>query len=79
MILTKQLYYIKTEVESRIYVLGDQLSQLTTDQTVVGREVALGHITEAEAKVDERRNVLLQCVGASDTVYPEMIFGSPKV
>ena len=78
MLLTDQRYYIMNVGDSRIYELGDQLSQLTTDQTVVGREVALGHITEAEAKVDERRNVLLQCVGASDTVYPEMIFGSPK-
>ena len=78
MLLTDQRYYIMNVGDSRIYELSDQLSQLTTDQTVVGREVALGHITEAEAKVDERRNVLLQCVGASDTVYPEMIFGSPK-
>lgn len=78
MLLTDQRYYIMNVGDSRIYELGDQLSQLTTDQTVVGREVALGHITEVEAKVDERRNVLLQCVGASDTVYPEMIFGSPK-
>ena len=27
---------------------------------------------------DSRRNVLLQCVGASDDVYPDMFFGDTK-
>ena len=32
-------------------------------------------MTPEEAAVDSRRNVLLQCVGASDDVYPDMFFG----
>lgn len=35
----------------------------------------MGHMTEQEAEQDSRRNVLLQCVGASDEVYPDMFFG----
>jgi serine/threonine protein phosphatase PrpC len=41
----------------------------------VAREIALGNMTEEQARMDERRNVLLQCVGASDDVYPDMFFG----
>ena len=28
--------------------------------------------------MDERRNVLLQCVGASDEVYPDMFYGDVR-
>ena len=64
--------------DSRVYELTDTIRQLTTDQTFVAREVALGNMTEEQAEQDERRSVLLQCVGASDEVYPEMTFGQTK-
>lgn len=78
MLLTQNRYYILNVGDSRAYELSDTLKQITTDQTFVAREIALGHMTEEQAKVDERRNVLLQCVGASDEVYPEMFFGDVK-
>lgn len=77
-LITEQRYYILNVGDSRIYELSQEINQLTTDQTVVEREVALGNLTREEAKVDTRRNVLLQCVGASDAVYPEMTFGETK-
>lgn len=75
MLLTQYRYYILNVGDSRAYVLTHDLQQLTSDQTYVAREVAMGHMTEEEAKHDSRRNVLLQCVGASDEVYPDMFFG----
>ena len=41
----------------------------------MAREVALGNMTEEEAHKDARRSVLLQCVGASEDVYPDFFFG----
>ena len=41
----------------------------------MAREIAMGRMTVEEAATDSRRNVLLQCVGASDDVYPDMFFG----
>ena len=35
-------------------------------------------MTPEEAAVDPRRSVLLQCVGASDEIYPDMFFGDIK-
>ena len=35
----------------------------------------MGRMTMEQALQDERRNVLLQCVGASDEVYPDLFFG----
>lgn len=75
MLLTQSRYYLLNVGDSRAYALTDGLHQLTTDQTFVAREMALGHMTAEEAAVDSRRNVLLQCVGASDEVYPDLFFG----
>lgn len=76
LLLTQSRYYVLNVGDSRAYAVGDYLQQITQDQTFVAREVALGRMTEDQAAVDERRNVLLQCVGASDAVYPDMFFGN---
>lgn len=78
MLLTQSRYFILNVGDSRVYELSDKIVQITNDQTFVAREVALGNMTEEEAKTDDRRNVLLQCVGASDEVYPDMFFGDVK-
>ena len=75
MLLTQNRYYILNVGDSRAYELTTGLRQITNDQTFVAREVAQGHMTPEEAETDSRRSVLLQCVGASDEVYPDMFFG----
>lgn len=75
MLLTQTRYYILNVGDSRAYELTTGIRQLTKDQTFVAREIAMGHMTQEEAETDSRRNVLLQCVGASDDVYPDMFFG----
>ncbi len=79
MLLTQTRYYILNVGDSRAYELFQGIRQITKDQTVVAREVELGLLTEEQAKTDERRSVLLQCVGASESVYPEMFFGDAQV
>jgi len=78
MLITQKRYYILNVGDSRAYELSYDIQLLTHDQTFVAREVSLGNMTEEEAMQDERRSVLLQCVGASDEVYPDMFFGTPK-
>lgn len=75
MLLTQTRYYILNVGDSRAYELTIGIRQITSDQTFVAREIALGNMTPEEAACDSRRNVLLQCVGASDNVYPDMFFG----
>ena len=75
LLLTEDRYYIMNVGDSRAYEITTELKQLTKDQTFVAREVELGNMTEEEALVDSRRSVLLQCVGASDEVYPDFFFG----
>ena len=78
MLLTESRYYILNVGDSRAYEISDTLHQLTEDQTFVASEIQLGRMTPEEAKTDSRRNVLLQCVGASEEVYPDMFFGETK-
>ncbi|MCP8969381.1 PP2C family protein-serine/threonine phosphatase [Ectobacillus ponti] len=63
--------------DSRVYRLRGQLEILTEDQTVIGRELKRGTITPEQAKSDPRRNVLLQCIGASRLVEPQFVRGQP--
>lgn len=59
--------------DSRIYEIKNQVEQLTEDQTYVHREVVRGNITPVEAKTHPKRNVLLQCIGASKAIAPQII------
>ncbi len=62
--------------DTRIYHIGATLTQMTTDQTFIAREISRGTITLEQAKTDKRRNLLLQCIGASKTVEPQVISGT---
>ena len=69
-------YLIGHVGDSRSYRITDSaIEALTLDQTVVANEVRLGRLTPEQAERDPRRNVLLQCVGASRIVEPDYIFG----
>ncbi|GAM12637.1 PP2C family protein-serine/threonine phosphatase [Mesobacillus selenatarsenatis] len=67
LILHKQ-YYILQIGDSRAYSINDKLVKLTEDQTLVERELQRGNITAEQARIDPRRNVLLQCVGATKDI-----------
>ena len=79
MLLTDNQYFIMNVGDSRAYEFTDVMAQLTNDQTFVAREVALGNMTPEQAEVDERRSVLLQCIGASEEVYPDFFVGETKL
>ena len=72
----KGRYYIINIGDSRAYCLTDRLIQLTKDQTYVQREMDMGRMTPEEARVSPQRNVLLQCVGASDYIEPGFYSGA---
>ena len=79
MLLTTERYFIMNVGDSRAYEISQTLNQLTNDQTFVAREVALGNMTPEQAEVDERRSVLLQCIGASEEVYPDFFTGNTLI
>lgn len=75
LLLVDDLYLIVHVGDTRVYYIGQDVQQLTTDQTFVEREISRGNMTPEQAKTDKRRNMLLQCIGASKNVEPEIIMG----
>lgn len=51
--------------------------QLTQDHTLIGHKLKRGRISSKEARRDPSRHILLQCVGVSHTVHPEIITATP--
>lgn len=76
LLIVGRTYYIGNVGDSRVYCIKEELTQLTRDQTVVQREMDLGKMTYKEACRDPRRNVLLQCVGASQVIEPDYYTGN---
>ena len=69
--------YVAVHVgDTRLYHLSNALTQLTEDQTFIAREIRKGTMTPEQAKTDKRRNLLLQCVGASPRVEPQVLTGT---
>lgn len=77
-LITENRYYLCNIGDTRAYEITTHAVQLTEDQTVVQREINLGILTPEQAKTDARRNVLLQCIGASEIISPAMYFGETK-
>lgn len=52
---------------------GDQIRQVTRDQTVVNRLIAQGRMTPEEAAIHPRRSELSQAIGAAETIHPDRL------
>lgn len=71
-------YYVMNVGDSRAYQISANVEQLTKDQTFVQREIDAGRMTREQAQVDSRRNMLLQCVGASEYIEPDFFKGEVR-
>lgn len=68
-------YYAVNVGDSRLYKLDNKLTQISKDQSYIQREIDMGRMTVEESKYSPKRNVLLQCVGASPVVVPDYFTG----
>ena len=68
--------YVAVNVgDSRIYKIKKEIEQITKDHTLVEYEVQQHKITAEQAKTDNRKNILLQCIGASTVIKPDFFIG----
>lgn len=77
-LLTQERYYVANVGDSRAYEIRSQVRQITRDQSVIAREVELGQVSPEQAESDPRRNILLQCIGASKEVCADFYYGTPR-
>lgn len=71
-------YYIAHIGDSRAYEIKNSVKQLTRDHTVTAEEVRNGKITKEQEKTDSRQHILLQCIGVSQNITPEIYYGKCK-
>lgn len=74
-LIVQERYYVMNIGDSRVYKISDGMYQITKDQTYVQREMDAGRMTPEQAKKDPKRNVLLQCIGASAYIEPDFMTG----
>ena len=78
MLLTQNRYHIINVGDTRAYEIVQNVRQITSDQTLVARQVELGLMDQQQAEMDPRRSVLLQCIGVLDKVIPDFYAGDLK-
>ena len=54
--------------DSRLYVVGDEITQVTQDHSLVQELVRLGQMDQESAKTHPDKNVITRAVGVSDNV-----------
>ncbi len=78
MLFVGDQYMITHVGDTRAYAIDTELELLTEDQTYVHREILRGNMTPQQARTDPKRNMLLQCVGASKGVEPALYYGKTR-
>lgn len=58
--------------DTRVYKITDEVEQITVDQTLAEREINRGTTSRELAYEKGMQNVLLQCVGGSRNVQPDI-------
>lgn len=65
------IVYVANVGDSRAYIVGDEITQITWDHSYVGELVRRGKITKDEARFHSKNNVITKAVGAEPTVEPD--------
>lgn len=73
--LVDEMLFLAQVGDSRGYILrGDQLVQVTRDQSLVNQLIEAGQLTEEEAETFEHNNIILQALGTADTVQVDLTY-----
>ena len=58
--------------DSRLYVIGEDIIQITRDHSLVEEMVINGQLDRADARVDKRKNIITRAIGGESKVEAEM-------
>lgn len=69
--LQGQTLYVANIGDSRLYLLREELQQITTDHSLVEEMVKIGNITESEARVHPQKNIITRALGIDEMVQAD--------
>ncbi|HEU4631397.1 MAG TPA: Stp1/IreP family PP2C-type Ser/Thr phosphatase [Gemmatimonadaceae bacterium] len=79
LVLFEGRYLVGQVGDSRVYLLRDgALRQLTKDHSYVQEQVDAGFLTPEQARYHPYSNVITRCVGASESVEPDVYEGETR-
>lgn len=64
----ENMLYVCNVGDSRCYIIGQEIIQVTSDHSYVGELVRKGQITKDEARFHKKNNVITRAIGAESTV-----------
>ena len=63
--------YVANVGDSRLYVIGKEIKQVTEDHSLVEAMVKTGELNRNEARVHPNKNIITRAIGANETVEPD--------
>ena len=75
LLLFQGVYYLLNVGDSRVYLIDENVFQLTKDHTYIQQELDANRMTYEQSLVDPKRNALTQCIGAGANPVPDYFFG----
>lgn len=63
--------YVANVGDSRLYVIGDTMRQITRDHSLVEEMVSMGEIDKKDAKNHEKKNIITRAVGVTSKVMAD--------
>ncbi len=64
--------------DSRLYIIGDGIQQITRDHSLVEEMVISGELDRADARSDKRKNIITRAIGGDIRVEAEMFSAELK-
>lgn len=63
--------YVANIGDSRLYVVNDEIKQVTKDHSFVEEMIRQGKLDRSEARFHPKKNIITRALGVSDTVEPD--------
>ena len=64
--------YVANVGDSRLYVIGETIKQITKDHSYVEEMVRMGKVNRADARTHEKKNVITRAVGAAEEIKTDI-------
>jgi protein phosphatase len=69
--ISRNEMYVANIGDSRLYVISNEIRQITEDHSLVQAMVKNGELDRDEAKVHPNKNIITRALGASETAQPD--------